>query len=194
MPDATTEKYRLRERLRRLRLELGPAEQQAAAVALARHVNHLPDWAGVRRLALYLARDGEIDTGPLAAHCRERGIALYLPVLEPGKRLAFAEWRGDLALVPNRFGIHEPPPSSPRCEPAELDVVCLPLVGWDRAGGRLGMGGGFYDRTLGGWKGPLLVGLAHSCQEVSRVPRDPWDVPLDFIATGSALIRCQGSR
>lgn len=194
MSDTETEKSRLRETLRRRRLAIGPPEQQAAARSLARHVARLPGWAGIRRLALYLARDGEIDTGPLAALCRERGITLFLPVLEQGKQLAFAEWRDGPALVSNRYGIDEPPPSAPRCDPAQLDVVCLPLVGWDREGGRLGMGGGFYDRSFGGLTGPLLVGLAHACQEVPRVPREPWDVPLDFIATDSALVRCRGRR
>jgi len=194
MPDLDKEKSRLRDRLRRRRLELGAAEQQIAARALARQVTGLPGWAGIRRLALYLARDGEIDTAPLAAQCREHGITLFLPVLEQGNRLAFAEWRAAAGLVPNRYGIGEPPPSAPRSGPWELDVVCLPMLGWDREGGRLGMGGGFYDRTLGERRGPLLVGLAHACQEVPRVPREPWDVPLDFVATDTALIRCQGRR
>ena len=178
--------------MRRARLELGAAEQQVAARSLARQVARLPGWAAFRRLALYLARDGEIDTAPLAAHCRERGITLFLPVLEQGNRLAFAEWHEGVELVNNRYGIGEPPPSSPRSTPGELDAICLPLLGWDREGGRLGMGGGFYDRTLGEGQGPLLVGLAHSCQEVPRVPREPWDVPMDFVATDTTLVRCRG--
>jgi 5-formyltetrahydrofolate cyclo-ligase len=68
----------------------------------------------------------------------------------------------------------------------------MPLVGWDRQGGRLGMGGGFYDRALAGIKGPLLVGLAHAVQEVPQVPIDDWDVPLDFVVTESALHQCRG--
>ncbi len=194
MPDLETDKSRLRDRLRCRRLELGATAQQVAAQALAQHVARLPGWAGIRRLALYLARDGEIDTTPLAARCRELGITLFLPVLEQGRRLAFAEWHEEAALVSNRYGIGEPPPSSARSAARELDAVCLPLVGWDREGGRLGMGGGFYDRTLAGDRGPLLVGLAHSCQEVPRVPRDPWDVQLDFIATDTTLVQCRGRR
>jgi 5-formyltetrahydrofolate cyclo-ligase len=67
-------------------------------------------------------------------------------------------------------------------------------VGWDLYGGRLGMGGGFYDRTLSGISGPLLVGLAHDSQRVEEVPQESWDIRLDYIATDAALYRRQGKQ
>jgi 5-formyltetrahydrofolate cyclo-ligase len=78
-----------------------------------------------------------------------------------------------------------------RCPVAELDIIFLPLVGWDRSGGRLGMGGGFYDRTLAKLSGPVLVGLSHAEQEVAEVPREEWDVPLQFVVTDTEMVRCQ---
>ena len=88
---------------------------------------------------------------------------------------------------------YEPPPAAARRSANELDIIFLPLVGWDEFGNRLGMGGGFYDRTLAGVRQPLLVGLAHDCQRAERVPREAWDISMDFVATGSALVRCQGA-
>ena len=77
-------------------------------------------------------------------------------------------------------------PVSPRSQSA-LDIVFLPVVGWDRRGGRLGMGGGYYDRTLANISGPLLVGLAHDGQQVDDIPRESWDVALDYVATDTDL-------
>ena len=98
------------------------------------------------------------------------------------------------SLLNNRYNIPEPPASAPRCAVAELHIIFLPLVGWDLHGGRLGMGGGFYDRTLSGISGPLLVGLAHDSQRVEEVPQESWDIRLDYIATDAALYRRQGKQ
>lgn len=190
MPDPSLDKNRLRSELRRRRRQLTGAEQTKAAAEVARQATALTAWPGARCLALYLAADGEVDTHPLASRCRAAGKQLFLPVIRDGEgRLDFALWEEGAALVPNRYGIPEPPPTALRRGAGELDIIFLPLVGWDRGGGRLGMGGGFYDRSLADVHGPLLVGLAHGCQEVEQVPRSDWDVPLDFIATETALYR-----
>jgi 5-formyltetrahydrofolate cyclo-ligase len=70
----------------------------------------------------------------------------------------------------------------------------MPLVGWDRAGNRLGMGGGYYDRTLQSVSGPLLVGIAYSVQEVDDIPRESWDVALDIVLTEAGIHVCSGGR
>jgi len=192
MPDRHPSKSQLRQDMRRLRQALGPLSQRAAAEAAATHLTRLPTWPGARRIALYLAHDGEIDTGPLAASCRNSGKQLFLPVIDQQNLLEFAEWADGDKLLPNRYGIPEPPGNSARCPAANLDILVMPLVAWDRSGGRLGMGGGFYDRALEGVDGPVLVGLAHALQEVPQVPRDDWDITLDFVVTDSALHQCRG--
>jgi 5-formyltetrahydrofolate cyclo-ligase len=191
MPSPTC-KAQLRQELRRRRQALGSSSQLAAAEAATSHITGLPRWPGARRIALYLANDGEIDTTPLGALCRTAGKQLFLPVIDETNLLEFAEWIDGDELVVNRYGIPEPPRHSPRGPATALDIIIMPLVGWDRQGGRLGMGGGFYDRALAGIKGPLLVGLAHAVQEVPQVPGDDWDVPLDFVVTESALHQCRG--
>jgi len=177
--------------MRRRRRALDESARRSAAEAAALNTTRLPGWDRARRIALYLASDGEIDTTPLVLLCRRSRKQLYLPVIQADDSLLFRLWTTDSALASNRFGIPEPPADAPRCPATELDVVILPLVAWDRNGGRLGMGGGFYDRTLAATPGPVKVGLAHAVQETTRIPQDEWDVTLDFVATDDALHCCR---
>lgn len=194
MLEPPTGKSSLRSELRERRVALSATKRQRAAVAASLHAREIPGWATARNIALYIAADGEVDTAPLAALCRRAGAQLFLPVMQAGKSLAFAHWHPASRLVQNSYGIAEPPADAARIEVAELDIIFLPLVGWDREGGRLGMGGGYYDRTLEGKRGPLLVGLAYSVQEVSRIPREDWDVPLDCVLTELGVQICAAHR
>jgi 5-formyltetrahydrofolate cyclo-ligase len=191
MSDTHCIKTQLRNTLRLRRNTLSPLQQHAAAHALPVSVADLPHWASAQHIALYLAADGEIDTGPLEKIARDQGKQLFLPVINSDNSLSFAHWHVEDTLLNNRYNIPEPPITATRCALAKLDIIFLPLVGWDLHGGRLGMGGGFYDRTLSGTSGPLLVGLAHDNQQVEDVPQESWDVALDYIATDAALYRRQ---
>lgn len=180
----------LRKKLREQRQALAPDCRAQAAATAATLATGLPTWDTARHIALYWASDGELDPLPLAAACRQQQHHLYLPVLADDNRLTFRRWNADSPLAPNRFGIPEPQPGTPEITPAELDIIFLPLVGWQRDGYRLGMGGGFYDRTLAGCKGPLKVGLGFSCQELEGFRAEHWDVPLDYVLTETALYCC----
>jgi 5-formyltetrahydrofolate cyclo-ligase len=193
MPEPSPDKALLRRELRRRRQALSSEQQHAAAAAVTRHIEVLQDWQSARRIALYLAADGEIDTAPLAALARAQAKELYLPVILPDNSLTFARWQQGATLHPNRYGIPEPPEPVVSSPAGGLDLIVLPLVGWDRRGGRLGMGGGFYDRTLEEVSGPRLLGLGHSCQELETVPLQAWDVRLDFVATDATLLDCRGT-
>lgn len=194
-------KRQLRRQMRARRRSLSPAQQRRAALALAQQLLRLPAFMRSKKIALYLPNDGEIDPQPLAQKAWRMGKHCYLPVLHPLKprQLIFIRYRPDTRLFPNRFGIPEPDPRRHSWLPPEsLDLVLLPLVAFDREGGRLGMGGGFYDRTFAFKKRtlpyktkPQLVGLAHSCQEAELVARDTWDLPLSAIATERELIRAK---
>jgi 5-formyltetrahydrofolate cyclo-ligase len=193
MPETTSSKAQLRTQLRRRRHALGPEKQHLAGQSVARHISGLPGWPDATRIATYLAADDELDTTPISEMCRDLGKQLFLPVIQPDQSLLFAQWSPEHTLHRNRYDIPEPPADALRCPAQELDIILLPLVGWDEQGGRLGMGGGFYDRTMAGIHGPRLVGLGHSCQQVDHVPREAWDISLDFIATDTALYDCQGT-
>ncbi len=167
------------------------AEQRDAAGRLCRRLKHQPLFLRSRHIAFYLPNDGEIDPRPLLAAALACGKHCYLPVLKPGSenRLWFVRYDLDTPLYKNRFGIPEPRADYRRAiDATQLDLVLMPLVGFDAAGGRMGMGGGFYDRTFAYKnKSPssktYLLGLAHSCQRVEQLDVAPWDIPLAAIAT-----------
>ena len=146
-----------------------------------------------RHIALYLANDAEIDPRFLCEHAWHSGKQVYLPILAPLKdSLYFAPYYPDSKMQLNRFNIPEPV-----CLPSEwktagqLDLLLLPLVAFDEQGNRVGMGGGFYDRTLAYlryrrcWRKPALIGLAHEVQKAAGLTTHSWDIPVDSIITES---------
>lgn len=177
----------LRRLLRNARRALTPAQQHQATLGLYRQLAQHPLFRRARHIALYLPNDSEIDPCLLLREAQRRGKRTYLPVLHawPRTRMVFQRFEQGEKLKPNRFRIPEPVTDRKRQRPIwALDLILLPLVGFDEVGGRLGMGGGFYDRSLAyqarrqTWKKPLLLGLAHECQKVERLAQASWDVPL----------------
>lgn len=177
----------LRRMLRKARRALTPSEQRQAAHGLYRQLAQHPLFRRAKHISLYLPTDGEIDPRLLLRAAQRRGKATYLPVLSawPRTKMVFQRVRPGDKLLPNRFRILEPRVNAQRQRQVwALDLVLLPLVGFDDAGGRLGMGGGFYDRSLAylarrhNWRKPTLLGLAHECQKVERLAQASWDVPL----------------
>lgn len=182
----------LRKRLRETRNALAPAERRAAARGLYRQLSQHPLFRRAKTIALYLPNDGEIDPRPLLRTAQKRGKHTYLPVLSPWPRtkMVFQRVRPGERMRPNRFRIAEPTARLRQQRRVwALDLVLLPLVGFDEQGGRLGMGGGFYDRSLAyrarrsTWRKPTLLGLAHECQKVDRLQQAGWDVPLQGTVT-----------
>ncbi len=196
-PDA---RNRLRRALRAERNRLTPVQQARASRALAAQLAGTRLFRVARRIALYLPNDGEIDPVPLMTRVWAMNKRCYLPILSRLKhdRLWFAPYEPDTALAPNRFGIPEPV-VSPRSwlRAPDLDLVLMPLVAFDAGGNRLGMGGGFYDRSLaflrhrGCWHKPHLIGLAHDFQRVERLETFAWDVPLQAVATDRTVYHFQ---
>ena len=177
----------LRRLLRNARRELSPCAQRLAARGLYRQLAQHPLFRRAKHIALYLPTDGEIDPRVLLREAQRRGKAVYLPVLSawPKTKMVFQRIAPDETLIPNRFRILEPRIHRARQRKVwALDLVLLPLVGFDATGGRLGMGGGFYDRSLAYltrrqyWRKPTLLGLAHECQKVDSLTQASWDVPL----------------
>lgn len=143
------------------------------------------------KIALYLSNDGEISPEELCQLFWQQNIHCYLPVIQ-GETLVFAHYHNACEWQENQFGIAEPIDPLP-VDGLGLDYVFLPLVGFDKQGGRLGMGGGYYDKTFANkvkGQAPFLIGLAHDCQEVTALPTEAWDVPLDAILTPTQNIIC----
>jgi 5-formyltetrahydrofolate cyclo-ligase len=192
---ATSMRAQLRETLRARREALPPTARIAAAQALPAVLEQLPEFLTDRRIAGYWAIGGELPLLALTSGLRARGQEWYLPVLAEERRLRFARWQPGDAIEPNRYGIPEPRDGRDAALEADaVDVVLVPLLGFDRRGHRLGFGGGWYDRTFAFLHGrtgaarPLLVGVGYAFQEVDEIPIEPWDVRLDCIATERELI------
>lgn len=192
---APLSRQQLRRQLRAARRALTPAQQRQAALGLYRQLAQHPLFRRARYIALYLPNDSEIDPRPLLREAQRRGKQTFLPVLSdwPRTKMVFQRVRRGEKLRSNRFGIAEPGIDRARQRTVwALDLILLPLVGFDEHGGRLGMGGGFYDRSLAyrgrrrAWHAPTLLGLAHECQKVERLTQASWDVPLRGTVTDEA--------
>lgn len=178
----------VRDKVRKQRQKLSYVEQQHASQLLKLRLLSHPKFQSAKSIALYLANDGELDPMPFIQWCWQQGKQIYLPVLHPFStgHLLFLLFEKNTVMVKNRYGISEPKLDVTKvCPLAELDVLCTPLVAFDCSGARLGMGGGFYDRTLVNWQAHQLypIGLAHDCQQVDIVPVEYWDIPLPEIIT-----------
>ncbi len=181
----------LRRLLRDRRRAVPAAAAARAAHRATQRLLRSPQFRRARHVALFLSADGELPTDVFAAAARARGKRLYLPVVRRDGRLAFRRWHRAGPLRHNRFGIAEPARARRRAV-RQLDLVLVPLVAFDARGGRLGMGGGFYDRTFAfrrRIRHPWLVGWAYEFQRLPAVPMAPWDVALDAVATERRLWR-----
>lgn len=192
-----SDRSQLRELLRVRRAQLPAGERISAATALAATLERLPEFLVDARVAGYWAVRGEIPLHAAFASLRSRGQSYCLPILGDSGTLRFAPWQPDLPLRGNRYGIPEPDvPAAAWLAPSDLDVVLVPLVGFDRHGNRLGSGGGWYDRSFAFLSQakrparPVLVGIGYHFQEVAKLDVESWDVRMDFIATDRELIAC----
>lgn len=189
-------KKALRNEARAARAALAPDYRRLAVRHALRHALRAGLFLKGRRWSFYLPVGEEFDVLPLLNQALHMGKDCYLPITAQriAQPLRFARLDGSHGLTHNRYGIIEP--HSRRLMSARrLDVMILPLVAFDSAGRRLGMGGGYYDATLAylrsrkRWRKPLLIGVAYTCQELKQVPADPWDVRLDMILTENGLTR-----
>lgn len=183
----------LRQQLRQRRRDLPAAVRLTAAEQLADGLLALPFAPTQGHVAGYWAMDGEI-----ALHRWQMqlpaGLTYCLPVLHE-KTLRFAPWRPGQALTTNRFGIPEPDLAlDDTLAPEQMALVVAPLVGFDAQGRRLGMGGGWYDRSFAFRHQrpapPWLVGVGFSVQQVDDLPVQPWDVAVDAICTDVSTLVC----
>lgn len=191
----------LRQSIRRQRRALTPAAAASCARQLAHHARHDRLVTGSRHIAAYLAADGEMDPLPLMHALWSLGKHIYLPVLVTfsHQKLWFAKFEPGDELAYNRYGIPEPVRRK-LIKPCALDLVLAPLVAFDSAGHRVGMGGGYYDRSFAflqqrsHWRKPRLLGIAYEFQQQPAIQAHAWDVPLDAIATEAGVYVAAATR
>ena len=184
--------------MRRQRRRLSSSERLQAAAAMCRRVMTLPEFVNGRRLACYFPHEGEIDPLAMLPRAWRMKKQVYMPVLDRlcADRLRFAPYTEGAALHKNRYGIVEPVQHfSQYVSARQLDLLLMPLVAFDVDGNRLGMGGGYYDRTLSYfcyrqcWLKPRIIGLAYDFQRVESLESMAWDIPLDAVVTDRAIYR-----
>jgi 5-formyltetrahydrofolate cyclo-ligase len=193
--DIKTEKKRIRRLIRTRRKQLSSLQQQNAALQLSHKLLNKVQPNHHKRIALFLSMDGEINTQPAIEALWQAQVEVYVPVIHPfnSQQMLFIRYQKQTPLIRSPLGMMEPAlDCSQVCPLAELDIIFTPLVAFDVQGNRLGMGGGFYDRTLQYHyqqqrTTPQVIGIAHDCQKVDSLPTEPWDIPLREIITPSRL-------
>ena len=195
MNSQVNDRAALRRRLKQLRRAVPPAARRMAALAVARHIRHTFNLRPGLRVAVYAPLPSELDTAPLVRLIQRRGGHVYLPRITNlrHRRMQFVESGGPMRR--NHLGIFEPLRLR-RLSARRLDLVFVPLVGFDATGMRLGMGAGYYDRAFAflrhrrRWTHPRLIGLGYSFQQVPRIEGAVHDVHLNGVVTERGTIKC----
>lgn len=178
------------------RMQLPLEEQQQKSKQLIQAIAPCSQFFASKKIAAYWPTKGEINPLSLVEQAYKLGKQCYLPsLLIAQRKLQFLEYQpGDL-LASSTLGIPEPDPlKNSTIDAINLDIILIPLVAFDKAGHRLGMGSGYYDRTFAFVKDPAitpkpyLLGVAYDWQEVETLATDPWDVPLNGIVTEKRYI------
>ena len=184
-------RQQLRRDLRQKRRQLSNNQQKNHARQLVKNIHLSRHFKYAQHIAFYLAEDGEVSTELAIKQAWKDRKHVYLPVISPyGNELFFAPYTKNSKMKLNHFGIAEPATPLNQCKRAhQLQLIFMPLVGFDIKGNRLGMGGGFYDRSLHfrqhqqSWRKPKLIGLSHECQKLDKIPVEDWDIAVDGVIT-----------
>jgi 5-formyltetrahydrofolate cyclo-ligase len=188
MIDETIEEAKgaLRRKAHAARAAMSQGARAEAAIAVTQYFFDTIALAPQDVVAAYWGIRDELDCQPILVRLMDRFQPVVLPVvMGPEAPLELRIWEQGAALYPSGFGTLAPSELAPQAEP---DVVLMPLLGFDKAGTRLGYGGGYYDRTLAGMsKKPRLIGLAFAAQELDAIPRQEHDIPLDAVVTEAGV-------
>ena len=168
--------------MRPRRRQISSTDRASLNQEINRHVLNCVFELKISTLSAFLPFDGEPDLRPALGELESDGVRIALPVTDSRKpaTMAMHQWKPGVETTENEFGI-EQPVDGKQMDIAGLDLLFIPLVAWDRKGGRLGMGRGYYDRILeplGATAHPARIGVAFGIQEVTCVPADWWDIPL----------------
>ena len=187
----------LRRQLRAARAAVTPEARRKAARAIVRLALRAGWLRQGRRIGFYMPAKGELDITDVLTRARAMRVNCFLPVVPPARQrtLGFTRMTGRDDWTHNRYGIPEHAVWRPKIRARRLDILFLPLLGFDEQGYRMGMGGGYYDTSLAFlrhrkvWQRPYLIGVAFEAQRVEALPVDPWDVPLDAVLTEQQIYR-----
>jgi len=195
VPSQKTLKSKLRKDMRQKRARMDNGQRQAWDAAINRHLLEYAERKRPKVVTAFMAFDGEPDLVPAMTLLHQRDVSLALPVIheEPGRSaISFRQWSPDSELTDNRFGIAEPR-GTREILLAEIDLALIPLVAWDKSGGRLGMGASFYDRLFQPFAGlarPVRMGVGYQLQQAKRIPLEPWDIRMHVMLSELGCLAC----
>ena len=181
----------LRTACREDRARINPQERQRASAEIAEKIIASSVFSNAANIAIYIPMKSEVDTWPLIKRAWQLKKRIFAPITQINSTLQFRQFDADSKFSTNNMGLTEPVDG--KFVPAEkLDLVLAPLVAFDSQNNRIGMGGGYYDRTFSFLKKqrennkPVLVGIAFERQRVEKIAPNPWDIRLFSIFTESA--------
>lgn len=181
-------KQAIRKTCRDVREKLPRDFQQKASAKICAKIKQLDQYRYARKIALYHACKGEVTLDELWRSAPMQGKFCYFPAINPEKTLSFLPATPATPFKPNRYNIPEPEVAiSHAVLPNELDLIFMPLVAFDEFGTRMGMGGGYYDRTFAAKNHHLLIGVAYECQRQTYIAPQEWDIPLTAIITEQTI-------
>jgi 5-formyltetrahydrofolate cyclo-ligase len=185
------EKNRVRQEMRERREAMTPAERYEKSARICRHIAGLI--SDGQTVMCYSAKELEVNTTPIIKFLFRRGNPVVVPIIvreDTSLRLSYLR---DLSvLVPSTFGVPEPIGNEIPAEPRDIHTILLPMLGFDRKGGRLGYGAGYYDRFLAKNSRIRKIGIAFSCQEAERLPVEESDIHMNCIVTEEGMVYSDG--
>lgn len=180
-------KNALRDTIRQVRSKLSNSFRETSSEQICTRIRYLETYKNAQHIALYHSAHGEIDLTSLWRSADAQGKTCYFPVIHDNSTLLFLPATPITPFRKNRFGILEPDISREFAIALDdLDLIIMPLVVFDMRCTRMGMGAGFYDRTLANRPKAALYGVAYQFQRVDYIEPQPWDVPLDAVITQKA--------
>ena len=182
----TAEKARLRRQALDWLTTLSCEARTAGDETLFHRFLALPQVAATRTILLYHGMDTEPDTVRLLPPLWDMGKQVCLPRCLPGNQMEARLVQRDSTLIRHPYGMLEPGLDCPLIPPDQIDLVLVPGLAFDRSGGRLGRGGGYYDRWLAGFSG-ITAALCRDGLLMEAIPRLPHDLGVDLVITETSL-------
>ncbi|MEM9402447.1 MAG: 5-formyltetrahydrofolate cyclo-ligase [Pseudomonadota bacterium] len=181
--DHTADQSPIRRNGLRARRALSDLQRLSYSLRIADRLERLPVFRSARCVAVYLSSWDEVDTSEIILRSWRANKRVVAPVIKNKSHFEFAELAPQTRLRNNIYGLQEPA-SSRKVAKHDIDIVITPLAAFDAHAARVGMGGGYYDRffsslaTRHSYFRPRLVGVAFACQQSTKIPENPWDIPL----------------
>lgn len=185
------EKDRVRRILRGKKEAMLPEDRLEKSHRICRHLMKII--RDGETVMVFTSKEKEVNTQPLILSLFSRGNPVVVPIIVKEDFSLRLSYLRDLSLlVPSTFGVPEPIGSEIPAEAGQIGTIILPMLGFDRAGGRIGYGAGYYDRFLEKNPGMRKIGIAFGCQEVGRLPVDEKDIRMDIIITEDGIVYPDG--